>query len=99
MGWFSKKANKSELSLSIEKLASIPSVENQRNFAKVISSYVEKGTWVPIPIHQDEKGYRLKITENESFTVPYGTAIVRVDHDKFEIDVPGKEILIAKRSR
>ena len=36
---------------------------------------------------------------NEFITVPYGTAIVRVDHDKFEIDAPGKEILIEKRDR
>ena len=42
MGWFSKKSNKSELSIAIEKLATNPSVENQKNFAKVIGSYVEK---------------------------------------------------------
>lgn len=36
---------------------------------------------------------------NEFITVPYGTAIVRVEHDKFEIDAPGKEILIEKRNR
>ena len=36
---------------------------------------------------------------NEFITVPYGTAIVRVDHDKFEIDAPGKEMLIEKRNR
>ena len=34
---------------------------------------------------------------NEFITAPYGTSIVRVDHDKFEIDAPGKEILIEKR--
>lgn len=64
MGWFSKKSNKSELSLVIEKLATSPSVENQKNFAKTICSYVENGTWVHMPIHQDEKGFRLKIIES-----------------------------------
>ncbi len=34
---------------------------------------------------------------NEFITAPYGTAIIRVDHDKFEIDAPGKEILIEKK--
>lgn len=33
---------------------------------------------------------------NELITAPYGTAIVRVDHDRFEIDAPEKEILIEK---
>ncbi len=36
---------------------------------------------------------------SEFITAPYGTAIVRVDHDRFEIDEPGKEILIEKRNR
>ena len=31
-------------------------------------------------------------------TAPYGTAIVRVAHDRFEIDEPGKEILIEKEA-
>ena len=33
---------------------------------------------------------------NELITAPYGTAIIRVDHDRFEIDAPEKEILIEK---
>ena len=64
MGWFCKKTNKSELSIAIETLAASPSVENQKNFASIISAYVENGTWVPMPIHQDKKGYRLKIIES-----------------------------------
>ena len=36
---------------------------------------------------------------NEFITAPFGTAIVRVDHNKFEIDAPGKQILIEKRNR
>lgn len=64
MGWFTKKKNKSALSIAIEKLAHSPSVENQKNFASIISAYVENGTWVPMPIHHDEKGYRLKIIES-----------------------------------
>ena len=35
----------------------------------------------------------------EFITAPYGTAIARVDHDRFEIDEPGREILIEKRNR
>lgn len=35
---------------------------------------------------------------NKFITAPYGTAIIRVDHDRFEIDAPGKEILIEKRN-
>ena len=35
----------------------------------------------------------------EFITAPYGTAIVRVDHDRFEIDEPGKEMRVEKRSR
>ena len=57
MGWFTKRQNKSELGIAIEKLAKNPSVENQKNFASIISAYVENGTWVPMPSHQDEKGY------------------------------------------
>lgn len=64
MGWFRKKESKSELGIAIEKLANSPYVENQKIFAKTISSYVENGTWVHMPIHQDEKGYRLKIIES-----------------------------------
>lgn len=64
MSWFKKKTSKSELSIAVEKMVSSPSVENQKNFASVISTYVEKEIWVPIPIHQDEKGYRLKIIES-----------------------------------
>ena len=37
-------------------------------------------------------------TLNELITVPYGTAIIRVDHDKFEIDTPEKDILIEKKN-
>ena len=29
-------------------------------------------------------------------TAPYGTALIRVDHDKFEIDAPGKEGMVEK---
>lgn len=36
---------------------------------------------------------------SEFITAPYGTAIVRVDHDKFEIDAPGKRMLVEKRNR
>lgn len=61
MGWFFKKENKSELTLAIEKLESNASAENQENFAKILNRYVESGTWVYMPTHQDEKGYRLKI--------------------------------------
>ena len=61
MGWFSKKTNKSELSTAIDKLASSPSVEDQKKFANVISSHVEEETGGPMPIHQDENGNRLKI--------------------------------------
>ena len=61
MGWFFKKENKSELTLAIEKLESNASAENQENFAKILNRYVESGTWIYMPIHQDEKGYRLKI--------------------------------------
>lgn len=64
MSWSGEKESKSELSLAIEKLASSTSVENQKNFASVICSYVENGTWVPMPIHQEEKGMRLKIIES-----------------------------------
>lgn len=35
---------------------------------------------------------------NELITAPYGTAIIRVDHDKFEIDTSKKDILIEKNS-
>lgn len=35
---------------------------------------------------------------NELITAPYGTAIIRVDHDKFEIDTPEKDILIEKKN-
>jgi Uncharacterized protein conserved in bacteria len=34
---------------------------------------------------------------NELITAPYGTEIIRVDHDRFEIDSQDKEILIEKR--
>lgn len=30
-------------------------------------------------------------------TAPYGTAIVRTGHDKFEIDAPGKKMLVEKK--
>ena len=33
----------------------------------------------------------------EFITMPYGTAVVRVDHDRFEIDEPGKEGLVEKK--
>lgn len=33
---------------------------------------------------------------NELINVPYGTSIIRVDHDKFETDGPDKEMLIEK---
>lgn len=35
---------------------------------------------------------------NEFINEPYGTAIVRVDHDRFETDAPEKEIFIEKRN-
>ena len=35
---------------------------------------------------------------NEFITAPYGTAIIRVDHDIFRIDAPGEEMLIEKRN-
>jgi hypothetical protein len=63
MGWFFKKS-KSELTKAIEKLASNPSVNNQKNFAKVLTNYVEAGEWVPMPIREDKNGYRLKIIES-----------------------------------
>ncbi len=63
MGWFSNKTNKSELSLAIDKLASSQSVESQRNFANILSSYVENKTWVHMLAHKDEDGYSLKIVE------------------------------------
>ena len=34
---------------------------------------------------------------NELITSPYGTAIIRVDHDKFDIDSPEKDMIIEKR--
>ena len=34
---------------------------------------------------------------NELINSPYGTAVVRVDHDRFEIDSPGKNMLVEKR--
>ncbi|SFB66751.1 immunity protein Imm33 domain-containing protein [Ruminococcus albus] len=34
---------------------------------------------------------------NELISAPYGTLIIRVDHDKFEIESPEKDILIEKR--
>ncbi len=64
MGWFSKKENKSDLTLAIEKLESNTSVENQENFAKTLTRYVEGGTWIHMPIRRDERGYRLKIVES-----------------------------------
>lgn len=64
MGWFTKKESKSELTLEIEKLASNPSANNQISFAKTLTNYVEAGTWIPMPIHKDENGYRLKIIES-----------------------------------
>lgn len=64
MGWFTKKENKSELGIAVKKLAKSLSDENQKNFASIISAYVENETWVPIPVHQDKKGYRLKIVES-----------------------------------
>lgn len=36
---------------------------------------------------------------NELITAPYGTAIIRIDHDKFDIDAPGKDILIEKTAK
>lgn len=64
MGFFTKKSNKSELGAAIDKLASNASVENQKNFAKVLGSYVENETWVHMPVHQDGNGYGLKIVES-----------------------------------
>ncbi len=55
---------KSELSIAIENLATNPSVENQKQIAMVLTSYVEKNSWVPIPVHQDTNGYQFKIVEN-----------------------------------
>lgn len=34
----------------------------------------------------------------EFIAAPYGTAVVRVDHDRFEIDEPGKDVFIEKKS-
>jgi hypothetical protein len=34
---------------------------------------------------------------NNFITEPYGTAIVRTGHDKFEIDAPGKKMLVEKK--
>ena len=34
---------------------------------------------------------------NDLISSPYCTAIIRVDHDRFETDAPGKEIMIEKR--
>lgn len=34
---------------------------------------------------------------NEFITAPYGTAVLRVEPDKFEVDGPGKRMLIEKR--
>ena len=34
---------------------------------------------------------------NDLIRSPYCTAIIRVDHDRFETDAPGKEIMIEKR--
>lgn len=35
---------------------------------------------------------------SEFITSPYGTAIIRVDHDKFETDAPGKKLLFEKKN-
>ena len=61
MGWFTKKESKSEFTIAIECLASNPSVANQKNFAKSLVSYVENNRWVPMPICEDENGYKFKI--------------------------------------
>ena len=34
---------------------------------------------------------------NELIASPYGTAVVRVDHDRFETDEPGKKMIVEKR--
>ncbi len=34
----------------------------------------------------------------EFITAPYGTVVARAHHDKYEIDVPGKDIFIEKRT-
>ena len=34
---------------------------------------------------------------NDLISSPYCTTIIRVDHDRFEKDAPGKEIMIEKR--
>ncbi len=64
MNWFGRKNNKSGLTVAIEKMAANPSVENQKHFAEVLSSYAENGTWVPMPVCQDQNGYRLKIIKS-----------------------------------
>lgn len=65
MGWFTKKERKSELTLAIENLKLNPSANNQKAFAKILASYVENGTWVPMPIFEDKIGYRLKIVQSQ----------------------------------
>lgn len=64
MGWFTKKESKSELTTAIERLASDPSVANQISFAKLLTSYVENDVWVPMPISEDENGYKFKIIQS-----------------------------------
>lgn len=34
---------------------------------------------------------------NELIASPYGTAVVRVDHDRFETDESGKKMIVEKR--
>ena len=83
MGWFLKKEIKSDLTLAIEKLESNATVENQENFAKILNRYVESGTWIYMPIHQDEKGYGLKIVESRGNHY----AAMCSDSDKIKKDI------------
>jgi len=63
MGWFGI-TKKSELGRAIKKLSVDPSIENQKFFGRVLSSYVENGTWIHMPVRKDENGFRLKIIEH-----------------------------------
>lgn len=89
MGWFTKKESRSELTLEIEKLSSNPSVNNQKSFARTLTNYVEDNIWVPMPILEDQKGYKLKIVQNRGkhFAAMYSDNIHAKKESEFNIAV------------
>ena len=78
-----KNEQPSDLFLAIDKVKKSQGPAAMAELSHVLKSYIDEGTWVPMPITEDSKGYQLRIAEARG----QGYAVMYSDHS--EVRAPG----------